>query len=85
MNRIRSDHPITDLHGYVIRDSSNVRFIGWDTKRKFMIVWFIGGGLYRYENVPYQRAVACALAASVGKYLNQKIKPNYEAVKLAGA
>lgn len=81
--RIRSDHPVTNLHGYVIRDSSNIRFIGWYSKEKFIIVWFKGGGLYRYENVSYQRAMAAVRAPSVGSYVNRKIVGKYATTKLA--
>jgi hypothetical protein len=82
-SRIRADHPVTNLHGYVILDSSNVRYVGWDFKQRCMIVWFKSGGLYRYENVPYQRAVRAAFAKSVGQYVQRKIIPNYKVVKLA--
>jgi hypothetical protein len=77
--RIRSDNRL--LHGYVVRDSSNVTYVGWQDGD--MVVWFKSGGLYRYTGVSRQRVVACALASSVGKYINCKIKPNYSAVKLA--
>jgi hypothetical protein len=81
MERIRADHPNNKVHGYRIDDSSNVRYVGW--RDGYMLVWFKSNTLYRYEGVSRQRAVACALAKSVGAYINKKIKPNYEAVRLA--
>jgi hypothetical protein len=77
--RIRKDN--RKLHGYVVRDSSNVNYVGWQDGD--MVVWFKNGGLYRYEGVSRQRAVAAALASSVGSYINKKIKPHYKVVKLA--
>lgn len=64
------------LKGYTILDSSNVQFVGWDNENH-MFVWFISGGVYRYDGVSRQRTVAAALAKSVGSYIAKKIKPNY--------
>jgi hypothetical protein len=77
--RIRADNRL--LHGYAIRDSSNVTYVGWQDDA--LIVWFKSGGLYRYEGVSRQRAVACALSKSVGGYINRVIRPRFEAVRLA--
>lgn len=84
-DRTKIQHPNQkNFKGYRIWNSSNVRIVMWDTKEKCMVIWFKNGGLYRYDDVPYQRVVACALAPSVGKYVQQKIKPNYKkVVKLA--
>jgi hypothetical protein len=78
--RIRADHPTGKLHGYKIADSSNVNYVGWQDGD--MIVWFKTGA-YVYVGVSRQRAVACALAKSVGGYLNKVVKPAHKAVKLA--
>lgn len=59
--------------------SSNVERVGWDSTG--MYVQF-KNGLYRYANVPYQRAVACARSASVGKYVHKHIIPSFEAVRI---
>ena len=77
-NRIRED--IKDLHGYVVNDSSNVEYVGWENGGMF--VQFRGGSRYRYLGVSRQRAVACARAKSVGKYINKIIKPQFDAVKV---
>ena len=76
------------LKGYFINDSSNVKFVGWFDDFGWddvsMIVWFGASGVYEYRGISRQRAVACALAPSVGIYLNRKIKPlAKEVVKLA--
>jgi hypothetical protein len=80
--RKRITHPSRGLSGYTIDDSSNVDAVSWD-KDNHMYVAFKSGHVYRYEGVSRQRAVAVALAASVGKYLADKIKPNYEFFRIS--
>lgn len=62
-------------------NSSNIKWIGWNGTG-LMIVEFIGGGRYIYFNVTRQAAVACAFAESSGAYLNKKIKPHHEVLKI---
>jgi hypothetical protein len=78
---MRLTHPSDGLSGYTITDSSNVSTVSWDTDNH-MYVAFKSGHVYRYEGVSRQRAVATALAASVGKYLADKIKPSYKFVRV---
>lgn len=63
--------------------SSNIDRIGWDDERN-MYVMFVSPGLpiYKYEGVSRQRAVAASRAASVGRYLNRVIKPNFPAIRI---
>lgn len=63
-------------------ESSNVEAIGWDGQNR-MYVRFQHGGVYLYDDVPRQRAVACWRAASVGRYFNEHIKKNYHCVKVS--
>jgi hypothetical protein len=70
--------------------SSNVDWVGWPCRSErteqpepIMIVQFTGGKQYAYLGVPRQRAVAAALADSTGEYINKKIKPHYDVVRLA--
>jgi hypothetical protein len=66
-----------------IVDSSNVESVAWPTTGEpLMIVRYKGGGLYGYYPVSRQRAVAAAYYPSTGKYINDRIKPNFKAVKL---
>lgn len=67
-------------HGYNVNDSSNVSAIMWT--KDGMIVTFKSGSAYLYKGVSRQRAVACALATSVGRYINKVIKPNFEVMPL---
>lgn len=82
-DRIRKDPG--KMHGYTIRDSSNVRYVGWQEGDMYVIFKNDSSSarMYKYVGVSRQRAVACCLAKSVGKYISSKIKPNYKAVKIA--
>lgn len=65
-------------------ESSNIDFIGWPQDGEpLMLVRFNSGSLYGYYPVSRQRAVAAALAPSPGKYLNERIKPHFECVKIS--
>jgi hypothetical protein len=64
--------------------SSNVLLVGYPaTGEPMMLAQFEGSGVrYGYLGVPWQRVVAAATAPSVGKYINERIKPKYKAVRL---
>jgi hypothetical protein len=64
-------------------DSSNIEWIGWPAMAAdLMFVQFKGGSRYVYSGVSRQKAVAAAYAVSSGEYLERKIKPHYEVLKL---
>jgi hypothetical protein len=64
-------------------NSSNIDWIGWPPDGDpLMIVQFKDGGRYGYIGVSRQKAVAAANAESSGKYLNERIKPHYEVVRI---
>ncbi len=69
-----------------VRDvtSSNVEWVAWpkNSLAPAMIVQFKGGSRYAYLGVNRQQVVAAAEAESVGKYINSKIKPHFEVVKI---
>jgi hypothetical protein len=68
------------LHGYIIPDSESIGYIGWEDGN--MLVMYLNRGSYLYLDVPYQRAVAAALAESVGSYINANIKPHHQYARL---
>lgn len=57
--------------------SSHIDEIGYDAESKTLEVLFIGGGLYRYLEVPVEEHEALMAAESHGRYLN-KIKGKYQ-------
>lgn len=63
--------------------SSNITWVGWPVDGEpLMIVKFHSGDIYGYFPVSRQLAVACANSKSVGKFLNERIKPHFECVKI---
>jgi hypothetical protein len=62
-------------------ESSSVARVGWCAEG--MIVQFTSGTQYLYRGVSRQRAVAMVYAKSVGRYLNDRVKPSFEALKLS--
>ncbi|MBV8518447.1 MAG: KTSC domain-containing protein [Acidobacteria bacterium] len=63
-------------------DSSVLLSVGYDAERSVLKVRFRNGRLYFYLDVPravYERLMA---APSIGKYLNETIKPTYRAVRV---
>jgi hypothetical protein len=68
-------------------DSSNVRKVGWDRDGNMYVLFrdvSLEGRntLYMYRGVTRQRVVAASRAKSVGRYLNQHIKPHHDAVRI---
>jgi hypothetical protein len=75
-------HPAHRIKWRTTEDSSNVTRVGWDDGNN-LYVTFKGGTTYMYVGVSRQRVVAIATrVASVGRYINKVIKPNYKAVKI---
>jgi len=62
-------------------DSSNVKRIGWDNAGN-MYVQYKSDAIYVYYGVSRQRAVAAAYSTSTGRYINTRIRNQYEGLKL---
>jgi hypothetical protein len=73
--------PMDVFVNYRLVESTNVERVGWDDAGNMYVV-YKGGGLYAYLGVSRQRAVAAAYARSVGRYINSRIKPTFDVVKL---
>lgn len=63
----------------VITNSSTIDALGYNGGDLF--VRFKANGVYRYKGVPPEIVTAVTYADSVGKALNQFVKPRYEYVK----
>jgi hypothetical protein len=78
---------VTNVGGRMVRrrivDSSNVSWVGWPLSGEpVMLVKFRGGEIYAYLGVSRQRAVAAAHAASTGRYIARRIKPQFKVMKI---
>ena len=60
--------------------SSQVKRVAW--QNDVLIVTFTNGSVYVYQDVPYETYKELIEADSVGHYLNESVKYNYEDKKL---
>jgi KTSC domain len=61
-------------------ESSVILSVGYDATRQILKVRFRNGRTYYYLRVPASDHRALLAAPSIGKYLNENIKPRYKAV-----
>jgi len=61
--------------------STAVEFANYDPAQHVMLVKYRGGGLYRYFEVPQEEYEAYRASRSKGKFVNERIKPNYNYAK----
>jgi len=74
-------HPDIAVFAIMHRPSTSVEYIGMDYGTERLFVQFHGGKSYIYEGVPETIARGCINCPSIGKYINDLIKPSYTAVK----
>lgn len=60
---------------FVEVESSNIHSIGWTNS--LLYVKFHRGGVYRYNDVPKVIFDDMLQAESMGKYLNEEVKPTF--------
>jgi hypothetical protein len=60
-------------------DSSSVRAVGYDPATFELEVEFHNGRRYRYQQVPIAAYRLLLQAPSIGEFINQQIKPRFEA------
>lgn len=66
-------------------ESDAIRSVGYDPKAWTLEVEFSDGDIYRYHPVPRGFYLGLLRASSIGRYLNTRIKPFYEAEKVEPA
>ncbi|HEU4559913.1 MAG TPA: KTSC domain-containing protein [Longimicrobium sp.] len=66
-------------------DSSSLNSLGYDARKRLLEVEFRNGGVYRYLDVPEDEFEALKHADSLGRHLNQEIKPFYSVIKVRRA
>lgn len=71
------------LHRYgmerIAVESSSVRAVGYDQKTCELEIEFCSGRSYRYLHVPIAAYRLMLRARSIGEFVNQQIKPRFEA------
>ena len=63
-------------------ESSNVKQIGNSSEKSILRVAFKNGGVYDYADVTEKQYVALAGAESIGKHINNVIKPVHKVTKV---
>lgn len=58
-------------------ESSNVEALGYDEATQELHIQFKGGGLYIYEQVPEEVHDQITRASSIGRAIQQLLKPSY--------
>lgn len=64
--------------------SSNINAIGYDGLRKVLVVQFLDGGIYKYENVSNYIYEDFMKIESKGRYFHQNIKGKFSGGKAEG-
>jgi len=77
--------PVVASVNFRIVKSSNVTQVGWDEAGNMYVKYISSPGYYVYFGTTRQKAVAAAYAESVGQFINQRIKPYFEVLKLGAA
>jgi KTSC domain len=62
--------------------SESVKSVAWDSETSVLEIRFHNGSLYQYEGVPRETYNLLFTAESIGRYVNELIKPNYAARKV---
>lgn len=66
-------------------DSSEIRSIGYDAKKRVLEVEFCAGGVYRYCGVPEEVHRQLLAADSVGRFFNAEVRTRYRFRRLTAA
>jgi len=59
-------------------NSKSVRSVGYDLSSRTLELQYVNGSVYQYLDVPQPTYAGLLAAASIGNYVNTKIKPYYE-------
>jgi lysyl-tRNA synthetase class 2 len=63
-------------------DSSSIASVGYDDRSFELDIEYKNGRIYRYSQVPAAAYRLLLRAPSIGQYVNQVIKPRFEAQEL---
>lgn len=62
-------------------DSSTIQSAMYNYERKYLMIKFKGGAIYKYTNVDDDTYRKFTMASSQGKFFNEMIKDNYACEK----
>jgi hypothetical protein len=67
----------------MVVDSSSLRSIGYDGATLTLEVEFRNGSVYRYANVPTELWASFRRAPSLGKFFQEQVRDQFEAMRVA--
>ncbi len=73
------------INGKIIEvdiSSSNIIGATYDTDSKKLEIRFVSGGIYEYEDVPWELFTKFRLSESQGKFFNTNISKSYKYKKI---
>jgi hypothetical protein len=62
--------------------STSVVSVGYDSERAELEIEFVGGGVYRYLDVPPETAIELLRAESIGRFVNSRVKPVHACMRV---
>jgi hypothetical protein len=65
-------------------NSSHIKSIGYDVKRKVLEIQFKNGATYEYQDVPVWVRADMISSDSIGKYFHENIKGKYDELLVDG-
>lgn len=74
-----------EISGTLIKNeikSSNIKSSVYDTESKTMIVEFVNGAKYKYQEVPHQTYTKFRMAKSQGQFFSSDIAKKFKYTKL---
>ncbi|MCU1263956.1 MAG: hypothetical protein JWM21_274 [Acidobacteria bacterium] len=81
-NRNSGDHDVSGAIRFKTLNSSMLRRVRYDPKKRFLDVVFSTGEKYRYKDVPPEEYSGLMDAKSHGKYMQMHIIDHYDVVRL---
>jgi lysyl-tRNA synthetase class 2 len=64
-------------------ESTAVESVGYDARTRTLEVEYVGGGVYRYLDVPPRVHETLMRADSHGSFVNRRVKPYYRCLRIA--
>ncbi len=62
--------------------STHILTVNYDSTQKALKIYFFGGGVHEFQDVPYAVYDDIIRAKSKGKYYNEKVKGVYQSKKV---
>lgn len=65
--------------------SQSIKTVGYDADAQILELEFHNGSIYDYQGVPPETVLALLDGRSIGAYVNQVVKPGFDAIQVREA